>query len=229
LIKLTYQDFLKTVNANAGEVLITSGGKALFCVETDKHGVVFIPRSTNKPRSDRAENIERCIEIFNQSQSDKTADYQEKTRNGSYILSVIKLCMGQHPDAPLIDDGTSATGNIDPEFTAPEGEIKVRAHRHRERSRELVQMAKQVFKEKHGKLYCVVCTFDFGKIYDEPDFIEAHHRVPLCELEPGTITKISDLAMVCANCHRMLHRGNPWPTIEQLKQKIQSTKLRSRN
>ncbi|ODA35047.1 hypothetical protein A6X21_04780 [Planctopirus hydrillae] len=121
----------------------------------------------------------------------------------------------------MIDDGTNVIGEIDLEFSAPEGDLTVRTHRRRERSRELVRIAKQLFRNQNdGRLFCEVCGFDFGKFYDEPDFIEAHHRIPLCDVAPGAITKPSDLAMVCANCHRMLHRGSPWPTIEDLKRRV---------
>ncbi|MDJ1631928.1 hypothetical protein QNN00_22945 [Bacillus velezensis] len=29
---------------------------------------------------------------------------------------------------------------------------------------------------------------------------------------------MSDLILVCSNCHRMLHRKRPWPTIKELRQ-----------
>jgi putative restriction endonuclease len=29
-------------------------------------------------------------------------------------------------------------------------------------------------------------------------------------MEDEHITKVDDLALVCANCHRMLHRRRPW-------------------
>ncbi len=32
----------------------------------------------------------------------------------------------------------------------------------------------------------------------------------------GEETKIEDIAMVCANCHRMLHRKIPWLSIKEL-------------
>ena len=85
-------------------------------------------------------------------------------------------------------------------------------------------MAKKVFQAKHGRLFCQVCGFDFGRTYGEPDFIEVHHLIPLKDLKEGQKTKLSDLAMVCPNCHRMLHRGSPWPTIEQLKQRLEVAK-----
>lgn len=224
---ITYSDFQKTVDDNASEVLVTAGGRASFRLEKSSDGVRFTPLSTGTSRSLNAEEVQRYLEVFNYTQSTTTSDYTAKLHNASYVLAVIKLWIGQQPDAPLIDDGTSEAGEIDPEFRAPEGDIKVRSHRQRERSRELVLMARLVFrKQNNGRLFCEVCGFDFGKTYGAPDFIEAHHWIPLCDLEPGTKTKVSDLAMVCANCHRMLHRGNPWPTVDGLKRKMEAAKIK---
>jgi 5-methylcytosine-specific restriction protein A len=39
-------------------------------------------------------------------------------------------------------------------------------------------------------------------------------------LRPGTKTRLIDLALVCANCHRMLHRSRPWPTIAELRTEL---------
>lgn len=103
----------------------------------------------------------------------------------------------------------------------PEGTIKQRLHFARERNRELVARAKQRFKEQHGgRLFCQVCDFDFGARYGPlgEDYIEAHHIVPVSELTDGSMTRIEDLAMVCANCHRMLHRKRPWLKMNELRQ-----------
>ena len=222
---MTYSDFLQTVTENDGEILSTSGGRATFRLEMGHDGVRFIPVSSGKARKLNQESIERYLEIFNRTQSTNTSDYTDKMRNASYILAIIKVWIGQQSHAPLINDGTAESGEIDAEFSAPEGDLKVRSHRHRERSRELVTMAKAVFQTRNqNRLFCEVCNFDFGKTYDVPDFIEVHHRIPLRDLQPGTKTKLSDLAMVCANCHRMLHRGHPWPTVDELKQKLKSQK-----
>lgn len=217
---ISYSDFLNMVNENAGEILVTSGGRALFRLERSTKGVCFTPISTGKPRDLKEAEVQRYLDVFNKTQSTKTPDYNEGMQNPSYVLAIIKLWIGQQPDAPLLDDGSAKSGQIDPEFSAPEGEVKVRSHRYRERSRELVNMAKEFFYLQHKRLFCEVCDFDFGATYGEPDFIEAHHRTPLRDLQPGMRTKLSDLAMVCANCHRMLHRGRPWPTIDELKMKV---------
>jgi predicted HNH restriction endonuclease len=101
--------------------------------------------------------------------------------------------------------------------------MKIRFHWQRERRRDLVIMAKTLFRSTHDdRLFCEACGFDFGKIYGEPDFIEAHHKTPLRDLEVGAKTKLSDFVMVCANCHRMLHYGTPWLTVDELKRKMES-------
>ena len=33
----------------------------------------------------------------------------------------------------------------------------------------------------------------------------------------GYETKIEEIAIVCSNCHRMLHRKRPWLKIDELK------------
>ncbi|MCB1633495.1 MAG: HNH endonuclease [Xanthomonadales bacterium] len=219
-MSITYGDFQQLVSENDGEVLTTAGGKALFRLESRTDGVRFTPKQSGKSRSVSSEGIKGYLAVYNQTGSMRTSDYSESRRHASYVLALIKLWQAQQPDAELIDDGISATDVIDPEFSAPEGEAKVRAHRHRERSRLIVEMAKDNFRKEHGRLFCTVCGFDFGQTYGHPDFIEAHHKIPLRDLAPGTRTKPSDLAMVCANCHRMLHRGNPWPTVEELRQRL---------
>ncbi len=59
----------------------------------------------------------------------------------------------------------------------------------------------------HGTA-CVVCGFDFGKVYG-PEFagkIEVHHLHPLSEIrEEHETDPARDLVPVCPNCHRMLH------------------------
>lgn len=55
---------------------------------------------------------------------------------------------------------------------------------------------------------CQVCDLQFEKTYGElgREFAEAHHLIPLSRLNGEVRSTINDLATVCANCHRMLHR-----------------------
>ncbi len=47
------------------------------------------------------------------------------------------------------------------------------------------------------------------------DYIECHHRTPLLQSGPTTTT-ISDFALLCSNCHRMIHRSRPWLSVDEL-------------
>ena len=104
------------------------------------------------------------------------------------------------------------------EVEFPEGKLIQRKHFSRERNSQLIKTAKGEFKKKHGKLYCQICEFDFEEIYGEmgEDFIEGHHTIPISELTGKEKTKVKDIAMVCSNCHRMLHRKRPWLKMEEL-------------
>ncbi len=99
----------------------------------------------------------------------------------------------------------------------PEGRLLERRHLARERNRALIAKAKALRK---GRLRCEVCAFDFKKVYGRhgDGYIEAHHTKPVSELTETSTTRVEDIALVCANCHRMLHRRRPWLELRDLKQ-----------
>lgn len=100
----------------------------------------------------------------------------------------------------------------------PEGRQKLRTHLMRERNPKVIREAKRRYKEKYGRLFCQVCGFDFVKIYGDigEDYIEGHHTKPISENDGENLTLIEDIALLCANCHKMVHRKRPWLTIEDL-------------
>lgn len=104
--------------------------------------------------------------------------------------------------------GTDRTDEAQQPNGSVEGAIIEKLHRFRERDRNLVAAAKAAFLQKHGQLLCTICGFSFHLAYGElgKDFIEAHHLKPISERTKAEETKLDDLAMVCANCHRMIHR-----------------------
>jgi len=108
---------------------------------------------------------------------------------------------------------------VDEEAEAPEGRVLFRVHRTRERNPALVKKRKEAAFRKSGCLRCEVCGFDFQKVYGDlgQNFIECHHTVPVSELKPGARTTLRELALVCANCHRMLHRGGETLTVRELR------------
>lgn len=79
----------------------------------------------------------------------------------------------------------------------------VASHLYRERSGYLAGERK-----RHDDYQCQVCALRFEDAYGKlgEGFAEAHHRIPLHRLSGKVKTRMEDLATVCANCHRMLHK-----------------------
>lgn len=105
--------------------------------------------------------------------------------------------------------------------TYQEGRARFTLHRRQERNQQLVHSKLSSTKARTGHLACEVCSFDFEATYGElgKGFAECHHLLPL-SVTGETETRLNDLAVVCANCHRMLHRRSPdgrLPTLEQLR------------
>lgn len=105
-----------------------------------------------------------------------------------------------------------------------EGEEKGRWHLTRERNQTLVRLAKDRRRQQDPSLRCDVCGFSFVQRYGErgADFIEAHHIIPLSKLRRSSRTHVEDLALVCSNCHRMLHRS-PELTVPELSSRMVQT------
>ena len=106
----------------------------------------------------------------------------------------------------------------DDEFS--EGRVARRLHNFRERSQTATRKKKRLALKRLGRLSCEVCEFDFRQAYGDlgDGFIECHHVIPVSKWpDEGKRTKLSELALVCPNCHRMLHHRRPWQSIEGLK------------
>ena len=104
------------------------------------------------------------------------------------------------------------------DLEAKEGGVLLRWHLYRERDSGLRREKLTDARRRGIAIACEVCGFDFYQTYGDRgrDYIECHHRVPLWVT--GTVrTRPSDLAMVCSNCHRMIHRSRQWLTVEELR------------
>lgn len=98
-------------------------------------------------------------------------------------------------------------------------------HLSRERSRTLIQRKREQVQRQSGRLACEACDFEFANRYGElgQGFIEVHHKKPVASLAPGDKTRLEDLALVCANCHRMLHRRKALLSVKDLRDLIAVT------
>ncbi|MGY1428878.1 HNH endonuclease [Streptomyces sp. MN12] len=110
----------------------------------------------------------------------------------------------------------------DDDFSAPEGRLLMRRHRARERNKSLRRKKIESVLRRSGNLACEACGFDFEAVYGDrgAGYVECHHILPLHEAGEGT-TRLADLALICANCHRMIHRRAPWPTPAELRATIE--------
>lgn len=123
--------------------------------------------------------------------------------------------------------GHELQGQEEPDIhEAAEGKVLTRLHRVRERNRALVDRKKRQALTKHGKLECEACGFDFQDRYGNAGagLIDVHHTRPLHTLEPGQKTRLNDLALLCANCHRVVHSGRHWLSLEELRSALEQAK-----
>jgi 5-methylcytosine-specific restriction protein A len=119
----------------------------------------------------------------------------------------------QLPQIPVDDEDESA----------PEGRLLQRQHFVRERDRKLRRRKIDDYLKTHDRVACEVCTFDFQATYGVRgrEYTEVHHVLPL-HVSGETKTKLADLVLLCANCHRMIHRASPWLTPDELRGLLQS-------
>lgn len=108
----------------------------------------------------------------------------------------------------------------DKEIQVQEGTVIYKLHQYRERDSNIVRKKKDLIWQQENKLLCEACEFDFEYKYGELGYkyIECHHRIPLADFSGETKTTLRDLALVCSNCHRMLHRKLDTLSVEGLKQ-----------
>lgn len=108
-----------------------------------------------------------------------------------------------------------------------EGQLLRRWALYRERSKLLRDRKIKAVREEGIPLSCEVCSFDFSVAFGElgDGYIEVHHRLPL-HISGVTETRIADLALLCANCHRMCHRsflGESWRTPDLLRRQMRKS------
>jgi len=131
------------------------------------------------------------------------------------IAEAIKKCIAAEEVQAV------AEPHIEYNYNAVESQILTRVHTVRERDKRIVMLKKEKFQdENNGKLYCEACSFDFASRYPRhgDDFMECHHIKPLSEFSPGEETTLDDLALLCSNCHRMVHYRRPWLDMKELNQ-----------
>jgi 5-methylcytosine-specific restriction protein A len=110
------------------------------------------------------------------------------------------------------------------EFQFPEGRMVTEAHNRRERN---PRLRRKLIENRRcaGPLKCELCECIETDVAFSDAIFEAHHLIPLSEGGERT-TRIKDLALLCANCHRRLHcaitEHSRWLTIPEARELIYS-------
>ena len=119
---------------------------------------------------------------------------------------------------------SAATADAAPTISAVEGSERLRIHKQRERSGTLRRQKIDDVLNRTGKLECECCGRDAESIYGPigRGYCEVHHLDLIAQGERRT--ELTDLAIVCACCHRILHRlirrGLP-ASIADLRQRLE--------
>ena len=154
----------------------------------------------------------------------------KKSRNQLRTMMCALLLADQDEDANLMGEYLHALNvehyfeagpshgpylnSVDP--IATENYAKFRVHSRIERDAKIPVAVKKL-----QGYSCLACGFNFEKVYGElgSNYIEAHHVVPVAKSQGSEkqVNLINDFVVLCANCHRMIHRlGEPW-TRDRLK------------
>jgi hypothetical protein len=145
----------------------------------------------------------------------KTKTFQQYWPESESLWIISGLCWtGTTPPKPELEPT-----DIEEIESFPEGAEKRRMHLIRERNQAVRKKAKELGLKHDPMLRCQVCGFSFIEKYGEHGrgFIEAHHTQPIASLKSGSRTRVEDIALICGNCHRMVHHGNRTLTIYELR------------
>jgi hypothetical protein len=118
--------------------------------------------------------------------------------------------------------------DLDPELSAFEGKLRPLFLRHRHREARLrAAKIRQALCAGNGHLRCEVprCGFDFFVAYGKIGrrYAVVHHKRELATLDSkGAQVSLDELAIVCANCHAMIHRGGHCWALDEVKPRRRS-------
>lgn len=164
------------------------------------------PASPNSYAADyEAGNI--CAKFYS---TDAIPDDQGLANDLLQMLAIYRQVSDIDPDLD------SAAVEDDEQDLIDEDHSKMRSHKRIERN---PNVSKKV-KAAQGYV-CKVCSFDFKKAYPGIEnnlYIEAHHLVPISELKGMKVRRDpnKDFAVLCANCHRMIHRMEDTSNVKAL-------------
>lgn len=114
---------------------------------------------------------------------------------------------------------------FDEEIVIYEGAMTMRETPLYQRSKFLRDRAVEYYRDiSEGELICEICNFNYKDRYGEAGngYIEIHHRRPVYMYKGDDLNKtvdeaIKNLAPLCANCHRIVHRKRPPYSLDEVR------------
>lgn len=142
-------------------------------------------------------------------------DLSRLRKDAERIRHYIRLADAQG----LAHGGAEDSDETDDDGPTTEGGITYGMHKRYERDRALRRRKIAKAAKTDAKLPCEVCGFSFREAYGEAGegVAEVHHINPLHLAETVAKTRLGDLAVLCANCHRMAHRGKQARTLGDIR------------
>lgn len=181
-----------------------------------KHGGKIIGRGTVKGRYeyDSSHRIREPggVPWSHQVPVKWETDFTEvKILFGGEQVTVLEL---SQEDLSKLEANRKETEKSNQRREAIEGGISKREALFRDRNRTLIQA-----KKMNSDYRCEACGFNFYEEYGDigKHFIIAHHIVPISTKGKPTKTTLDDIALLCANCHAMVHVKHPPLSISDLK------------
>ncbi len=174
-----------------------------------------VPEGFKIGKIDLGEGLSSSVELYNYGSIFHKFYPKDSFPTDEEILKDLRLMLDAYSSLVSNDiNFGNAEGDESPAFT--EDTRRLVTHTRIERNQKLV---KEVKKQKGYQ--CEACGFDFEKTYGEvgKSYIEAHHLIPISKLKKETVEldPQSDFAVLCANCHRMIHRLEDTSDISELK------------
>lgn len=143
------------------------------------------------------------------------ADKEESQEIVNKVMALIK------------NGGAFSLPDVDQNTSIKEGNPRLISHFRRERNSTIVKAKKAAVLKATGKLCCEACGFDFKEVYGDigEGFCEVHHLRPLSEENGEVETRLQDLAIICSNCHRIIHKTDPMFSIKKLSKHLTRSRV----
>ncbi len=202
-----YTDLRKQYKASVEEVLQIQARD--MAARVDKYPPQFLPGPIQLSKSGgltRGYELGSALAVFYARGAIPVEDVlQADLRTMLDLYQRVIASKALAPTSPTDDDS-----DLPPEVRSLEEDLtNYRLHKRIERDAKIAPAVKA------AKGYtCEVCDLNFESLYGEigKEYIEAHHLQPVSTLKNTKLRKDvrKDFAVLCSNCHRMIHRsGRP--------------------